>query len=119
MKQINTTKIEVLLTAAQKKKIAKAAAADGRSMSAWMLQAAMIRIEYLESARAFTYCEEDIITKQRKITKIEVLLTAAQKKRISKAAKEDGRSMSSWMRHAAMLRVEYLECAIGFTKGGK
>ncbi len=52
--------------------------------------------------------------KQINTTKIEVLLTAAQKKRINKAAEEDGRSMSSWVRQAALLRLEYL-----YPVGGK
>ncbi len=43
--------------------------------------------------------------KQKNTSKIEVLLTAEQKKRISKAAEKDGSSMSTWMRQAAALRL--------------
>ncbi len=49
MKQKNTTKIDVLLTAEQKKRISQAAAKDGRSMSSWLRQAAMLRLGKPES----------------------------------------------------------------------
>lgn len=49
----------------------------------------------------------DFSMKQKKTTKIVVLLTAEQKERISRAAEIHGSSMSTWLRQAAIIRLTY------------